>query len=82
MTLKQWDFVLAWNYKQPKHKVYTRFLHRLEGITPPNVCVSPQTLETYPKKIHLARFDMVVPAEAAWATATINWKKYYLIPIQ
>lgn len=62
--MNQWDFVYAWNYKQPDKKVRTRFLHRLDGIKPSNICVSPDTLDTYPKKINLRRYDMAVPVDS------------------
>ncbi len=61
--MNQWDWVYAWNYKQPDKKVRTRFLHRLDGIKLSNICTSPDTTATYPKKVNLRRYDMVVPED-------------------
>jgi len=62
--IKQWDFVYAWNYDNPKQKVRTRFLHTLDNTTPANICVAPHTLDKYPKDYHLRRYDKVVPEDS------------------
>jgi hypothetical protein len=81
MTLKQWDWVYAWNYKYPDKKTYTRFLHRLDNIKPSNICVSADTVDTYPQKVNLRRYDMVAPAKEQRNEAIIDWKRYQLIPV-